>query len=80
LIPFIRAGEWLFRAERSRITLDLIRRLVAANMWHAIVTLWTATVHAMAVWFCTGALLLFPIYWLLLGPLRRLARMRAEVQ
>ena len=66
--------------EHSRLTLDVIRQLVAANVWHAIATLWTATIHAMAVWFCTGALLLFPIYWLLLRPLRRLARRRAEAR
>jgi uncharacterized protein (DUF2062 family) len=76
LIPFIRAGERLFGAAQSELTLNRIRELVQANMWHAIVTLWTATVHAMAVWFCLGALLVFPLYWLLLGPLRRLARIR----
>ncbi len=76
LIPFIRAGEWVFRVEQSRITLDRVRQLIQVSLWHAVTTLWTATVHAMAVWFCLGVLVLFPLYWLLLGSVRSLARIR----
>jgi len=76
LIPFIRAGEWTFGEASSSVTLDSIRQLVQADWLHAIAVLWTATVHAMAVWAFFVALLVFPVYWLLLGPLRRLARIR----
>ena len=76
LIPFMRAGEWLFGAARNPVTLDSIRLLIQANVWHAIVTLWTATVHALVAWAILGLLAVFPIYWLLLSPLRRLARNR----
>lgn len=76
LIPFIRAGERVFGEARSSVTLDSIRQLVQTDWLRAIVTLWTATVHAMAVWACLVALLVVPLYWLLLRPLRRLARMR----
>ena len=80
LIPFIRAGEWLFGEAHSQITLEQIRHLIATNLWNAIVTLWTATIHAMAVWMCAGVLLVFPLYWILLGPLRRLAALRGISQ
>lgn len=76
VIPFIRAGEWLFRVESSRLTLTAIRNMIAASLWHAIQTLWTATMHAMAVWICLGVILLMPVYWLLLLPVRSLARLR----
>jgi uncharacterized protein (DUF2062 family) len=76
LIPFIRAGEWVFGAARNPVTLDRIRQLIEANVWHAIVALWTSTVHALAVWATLGALAVFPIYWLLVGPLRKLAHLR----
>lgn len=76
LIPFIRAGEWLFGAARNPVTLDRIRQLIQANVWHAIAALWTSTVHALAVWAILGSLSIFPIYWLLVRPLRRIARMR----
>lgn len=77
LIPFIRGGEWMFGAARNPVTLERIRQLIAASVWHAIATLWTSTVHALAVWAILGLLAIFPIYWLLVGPLRRVARMRA---
>ncbi len=80
LIPFIRAGEWLFGVARSPISLDRIRQLVQNNVWNAIVMLWSATVHAMVVWVCFVILAVFPVYWLLLVSLRKLARRRAAQQ
>ena len=76
LIPFIRAGESVFGAVDSHLTLDRIRQLIQANMWAAIATLWSATVHALVIWACASALLLFPLYRILLGPLRRLGLLR----
>jgi len=76
LIPFFRAGEWMFGAARNPITLDGIRHLIQTNVWNAIATLWTSTVHALAVWAILGMVAVFPVYWLLRAPLRRLARLR----
>ena len=78
LIPFIRAGEWMFGAVRDPLTLNRIRQLIEANVWNAIATLWLETLHALAVWAILGSLAIFPVYRLLLDPLRRLARMRAK--
>lgn len=76
LIPFFRAGEWVFGAAHNPITLDGIRRLIQTNLGKAIATLWISTVHALAVWAILGVLAVFPIYRILLTPLRRLARLR----
>jgi uncharacterized protein (DUF2062 family) len=75
LIPFIRAGERMFGASHSPLTLNGILQLIQANMWHAIVSLWTVTIHAMAVWLFAAAILVFPVYGILLGPIRKLAQM-----
>lgn len=77
LIPFFRAGEWVFGAAHNPITLDGIRRLIQTNLGKAIATLWISTLHALAVWAILGVLAVFPIYRILLTPLRRLARLRA---
>lgn len=76
LVPFIRAGEWVFGTKHKPLTLDGIRQLVQANLWSAIVDLWTVTIHAMAVWLGVAAIVSFFFYWVLLGPIRTLARLR----
>jgi hypothetical protein len=48
LIPFLRAGAWLFRDQRFAISLFQIVALIRANVWNAITTLWIATMHASA--------------------------------
>ena len=78
IIPFIRAGEWIFRAARNPVTLERILALVRANAWTAIVTLWSATMHALCAWAIVGLLAVFPLYWIVLTPVRRLARARGE--
>jgi uncharacterized protein (DUF2062 family) len=76
LIPFYRAGEWVFGSAHNPITLDGVRQLIQANIWKAILTLWTSTIHALAVWAVVGLLASYPVYMLLLPPLRKLARIR----
>src|SRR5450755_1242231 len=45
LVPFIRAGEWLFRAPKLGLSLPQIMAMVKADVWHAITALWAATMH-----------------------------------
>ena len=80
LIPFYRAGERLFGAAHNPVTPDQIRLMFQTNIRHAIATLWTSTVRALTVWAILGLLAVFPIYRLLLVPLRRLARLRAVTE
>jgi len=50
LVPFLRAGESLFRAPRLASSLPQILAIVRADVWHAITSLWVATMHAIVVW------------------------------
>ena len=79
LIPFIRMGEWIFAARPARISVAQILNLIRADVWGAIATLWTATIHALVAWLFVGSLASLVIYLLLAPALRRLsAALRAE--
>ncbi len=66
LVPFIRAGELLFRAPRLVISLPQILAMVRADVWHAITALWVATMHAIAVWTLIAPVAVYLIYKILL--------------
>ena len=74
LVPFIRYGEWIFAAPPVRITLSEIAGLIRADVWNAIMTLWTATVHALVAWLALGSLASAVIYALVAPLLRRLSQ------
>lgn len=74
LVPFIRVGEWIVAAPPVRITLGEIVGLIRADVWNAIATLWTATLHALVAWFMLGSLASLAIYALLTPALRRLSQ------
>jgi len=74
LVPFIRVGEWIFAAPPAQVTLGEIIGLIRADVWNAIATLWTATVHALVAWFMLGSLASLVIYVLLTPFLRRLSQ------
>jgi uncharacterized protein (DUF2062 family) len=81
LVPFIRAGEWIFAARPVRISLAQILGLIRADTWTAIATLWTATMHALVAWLALGSLASLLIYALLTPALGRLGEsLRAESQ
>jgi uncharacterized protein (DUF2062 family) len=74
LVPFIKIGEKMFGGESFPLSLAQILDLVRADTWHAIVTLWTATMHALAAWLALGSLAVVALYFALLPALRRLGR------
>jgi len=74
LVPFLRAGEFLFRAPRLAISLPQILAMVRANVWHAITALWVATMHAVVVWALIAPLAIYLIYKILSPILKRLAQ------
>jgi len=81
LVPFIRAGEWIFAAQPVRFSLAQILDLIRADTWTAIATLWTATMHALVAWLALGSLASLLIYALLTPALRRLGEsLRGESQ
>jgi uncharacterized protein (DUF2062 family) len=74
VVPFLRMGQWIFAAPPVTVSAGRIFQLIRADVWGAIATLWTATLHALVAWLAlTG--LAAPILYLALAPaLRRLGR------
>ncbi len=70
LIPFLRAGAWMFRVDGPKLTVVEIFSLIRANVWHAIATLWIATMHALVVWLMAGCVASAIVYLVLLMVLR----------
>ena len=69
LLPFYRAGQWLFGAPHAQLSLAQIRALADAGMEAAISTLWVTIWHGAVVWcllapvFIAGAyLFLVPLF------------------
>lgn len=82
LLPWIRAGEVMFRQEPLKLSPMEIVKVVTTSPLEAISTLWTSTIHAVAAWAVAGPFLGLALYFLLLPVLRitsaRLARTRPE--
>jgi uncharacterized protein (DUF2062 family) len=78
LVPFLRAGEWLFRAPKLAISLPQILAMVKADVWHAITSLWVATMHAIVVWALVAPVTVWGIYCVLAPAVRGLARVSGK--
>ena len=72
LVPFLRMGAWMFGGQASGITVGGILGMIRTDVFHAIATLWTATVHALVAWLAFGSLATGLLYLLLVPVLRRL--------
>lgn len=71
LVPFLRAGAWAFRVEGPKISIAEIFHLIRANAWHAITTLWVATLHALLIWLLAACVVSGSVYLILSAVLRR---------
>lgn len=71
LLPFIQAGQWLFREPPLPLSLAQIAALIRGHFWHAIASLWTYTLHGLVAWLILGAVVALLIYLTLLPVLRR---------
>lgn len=78
LIPFLRVGAWMFSDQPPNVSLAGIFGLIRANVWTAITTLWTATMHALVAWFALGSLAALLIYVLLTPILKRMGEALRE--
>jgi uncharacterized protein (DUF2062 family) len=74
-LPFIRAGEFLFRAQPLKLSLSQILDVAKTDPRRAVSVLWVATSHAIVGWMLLGPLLIFLLYLLLKHLTRRLALM-----
>ncbi len=76
LVPFIRAGEWLFGARHLELSLELIQSMLRADLWSTVFGLWTATMRAVTVWLMIAPLIVLLFYFLLTPVLRKLKPVR----
>jgi len=83
LVPFLRTGAWMFGREPSEITVVHILELIRTDVFQAVATLWTATMHALVAWVAFGSVAVGLVYVLLvpvLGGLRTQLHKTAEVK
>ncbi|HSC48312.1 MAG TPA: hypothetical protein VLG68_09515, partial [Gammaproteobacteria bacterium] len=74
LIPFVQAGQRLFREPPLPLSFTQIAAMLQTDLWGSIVALWSYTVHGLVAWvlFClvAGPLMYAACYF----PLKRLIR------
>jgi len=71
LVPFLRSGAWIFRVEGPKLSIGQIFNLIRTDVWHAIATLWIATMHALVIWLIAGCAASGAVYFFLSALLRR---------
>lgn len=77
IIPFLRAGAWLFGdSSLPAMTLARLFALIQSDWWQAVVTLWSATMHALVAWLAAAAALTAVLYSALVPVLKRAWRRR----
>jgi uncharacterized protein (DUF2062 family) len=77
IVPFLRAGAWLFHAPLPALTVASLFAQLHAGVWHAVVTLWSATLHALVAWVLVSAATATLTYAIALPLLRRAWRREA---
>jgi hypothetical protein len=73
VVPFIRAGEFLFHAPPLQLSLSQMLAMARADLPHAISTLWVAGLHAASAWLLVGPVMIFLLYFVLSNLVRRIA-------
>jgi uncharacterized protein (DUF2062 family) len=71
LVPFLRAGAWMFRAHGPTPSIGQIFHLIRTDVWLATTTLWIATMHALVIWLIAGCAATAVVYLVLAALLRR---------
>jgi hypothetical protein len=74
IIPFVRIGETMTGAAPQPLTITAGLELMSQGVWHAVVTLWDAIVHATLGWVLLGPAGIYVLYRLLEPMLRRAAQ------
>jgi len=62
LIPFIQAGQWLFRQPPLPFSLAQLIALFRVSFWHTLGMLWEYTLHGLIAWLILGGMTGFIIY------------------
>ena len=80
LIPFYRAGEFVFNAEPLSLSASQVVEMIKEDIWAAIKFLWDTTLHAVVVWCILAPILVAILYYLLLPLVKRLPFKLADPQ
>lgn len=80
ILPFIRFGEWLFRAPRDNRSLERLVGLMKSDLGGALRELRTTLGHAFVAWLAVAPLLVAVIYATTLPLVRTLARRLGAVR
>ena len=72
LIPFYRAGEFVFNVEPLSLSASQVVGMIKEDVWAAIKFLWDTTLHAVVVWCILAPILVAILYYLLLPLVKRL--------
>ena len=71
LIPFVQAGQWLFRQPPLPLSVSQIIAEFQKDFWGSVVAFWSYTWHGAVAWLVLSAVAGPLMYFLLLFPLKR---------
>lgn len=72
LLPFYRAGEWLFNAPPFPLSLEEILALIEKDIFEAVILLWDSTLYAVVAWTIIAPAMVILLYYLFKPALHRL--------
>ncbi len=72
ILPFIRAGEFLFRETPITLSVPQMLQMIRQDILGTIRSLWIVTLHAMAVWLFIGPLITVILTLILTPVIRKL--------
>jgi uncharacterized protein (DUF2062 family) len=62
IIPFVRLGEWILHAPHQAVSIKAGLALAEQGVWHAVVVLWDAIMHAGLAWISVAPFITFTLY------------------
>ena len=71
LIPFVQAGQRLFREPPVPLSFTQIAAMIQKDLWGSVAALWSYTLHGLAAWLLFSAVAGPLMYFALLFPLKR---------
>jgi uncharacterized protein (DUF2062 family) len=74
IVPFMRAGEVILHAQRTRLSLDQMIAIFRQNHPQALHVLWRLTVHGIVAWLVFAPVLFAVVYAAVLPPIARMAQ------
>ncbi|HEX4005100.1 MAG TPA: DUF2062 domain-containing protein [Acidobacteriaceae bacterium] len=78
ILPFIRAGAGVLRMQGTHLSLQQLIAIFRHDGGHALPILWRLAVEGIVAWALIAPFLFATVYWLVLPPIRRMARLIAE--